>query len=226
MEGVLTRAGRSWSTWSSLGTLACAFACHSRAPVAPPTPPPPAPTAEVAPPPPPPPKCESVEEGCKATSDTQLEVADCGLMLTPPEGWVYARESGMLVTMAPAGTAKLALAPAASDARTPVIETVEKLLTRLEIEKLNTKSLRSRLGKADDEVDTGKLTIRLWEVDKRRQRGKSPELKGKGQGTVLVALAPASGGKVVVGAAFVVNPDSDSLAGVVMKSIQSLRAPP
>jgi hypothetical protein len=128
--------------------------------------------------------------------------------------------------MAPGGTATLALTSAPSDARKPVIEAVEKLLKRLDIEDVHTKSLRSRLGKPDDELDDGKLKIRLWEVDKRRQRGKSPQLKGKGQGTLLVALAPARDGKVVVGTGFVVNPDPESLAGAVMKSIQSLRAVP
>jgi hypothetical protein len=39
-------------------------------------------------------------------------------------------------------------------------------------------------------------------------------------------LAPASDGKFVVGAAFVVNPDSESLASVVMKSVQSFKAAP
>jgi len=153
-------------------------------------------------------------------------VPETTLRFAPPEGWIYAKEAGLSVALAPAGTATLALTSAASDARTPVAEAVEKLLTRLEIESVNGKSLRSRLGKADDELDNGKLKIRLWEVDKRRQHGKSPQLKGKGQGTVLVALAPASDGKFAVGAAFVVNPDTESLASVVMKSIQSLRAAP
>jgi hypothetical protein len=126
--------------------------------------------------------------------------------------------------MAPGGTAALGLMAAPSGDRTPVLEAVQKLLVRLEIEDVNTKSLRSRLGKADGELESGKLAIRLWEVDKRRQRGKSPQLKGKGKGTLLVAVAPAGDGKVVVGTGFVVVPDDESRASLVMKSIQSLRA--
>jgi hypothetical protein len=217
---------RPLAIWCALGALAGALACRSPAPVAPAAPPPAVPTAEAAPPPPPPPKCESLEESCKAASDTELELADTALSFAPPEGWTYAREDGFSVTIAPGGTATLALTAAPSDARTPVVEAVEKLLARLEIEDVNTRALRNRLGKSDGQLDNGKLTIRLWEVDKRRQHGKSPQLKGKGQGTLLVVLAPARDGKVVVGAGFVVTPDSESLASVVMKSIQSLRTTP
>lgn len=219
-------AARSFSTRSSLGTLLFVLACRHAAPpaVAPPPPPPDPPAA--APAPPPPPKCESVEESCKATSATELALPDAALRFAPPEGWIYAREAELSVTLAPDGTALLALTIAASDARTAVVEAVEKLLARLEIEDVNAKSLRNRLGKADEQLDDGKLEIRLWEIDKRRQHGKSPQLKGKGQGTLLVALAPASDGKMVVGAGFVVTPGSESLASVVMKSIQSLRTEP
>jgi hypothetical protein len=181
---------------------------------------------EPPPPPPPPPKCESVAEGCKAAADTELELPDTGLRFAPPEGWIYAREPEIAVAMAPGGAAVLALTPAPHDERKAIGEAVEKLLKRLEIESVHTKSLRSRLGKPDGELESGKLTIRLWEVDKRRQHGKAPQLKEKGQGTLLVAVAPARDGQVVVGAGFVVNPDSESLASVVMKSIQSLRSPP
>src|SRR5262249_19516629 len=163
---------------------ALASACHSRAPAAPPAPPPAAPTVEAAPPPPPPPKCESIAENCKALADTSLEVPEAALSFAPPEGWVYAREEGLSLAIAPGGTAALALTSAASEDRKPVIEAVEKLLTRLEIEDVSTKSLRGRLGKADEQLESGKLKIRLWEVDKRRQHGKSPQLKGKGQGTL------------------------------------------
>lgn len=167
-----------------------------------------------------------MEESCKAVPDTVLAIADTTLSFAPPEGWTYAREPGLSVATAPGGTAMLALTSAASDARTAIIEAVEKLITRLELESVSTKSFRNRLGKADDELDNGKLKIRLWEVDKRRQHGKAPQLKGKSQGTLLVALAPAGDGKFVVGAGFVVNPDSESLASLVMKSIQSLRTAP
>jgi len=208
-------------------TWALAVACHRAPPAAPPPPPPAAPTAEPAPPPPPPPpKCESMEEGCKAAADTELAVPDAGLSFVPPEGWLYARESGLSVAIAPGGTATLALAPAASDDRKAIVEVVDKLLKRLEIEKVNTKSMRNRLGKPDAKLESGKLTIQLWEIDKRRQNGKSPDLKGKGQGTLLLVVAPARDGQVVVGTGFVVQTDAESLAPVVMKSIQSLRSPP
>ena len=220
-------ASRWFSTWASVGASALALACRSRPPVEPPKPPPPAATAEPAPPPPPPPpKCESLEESCKAAADTVLELPEAGLSFTPPEGWAYAREPGLTVARFHEGTATLALTAAPTDDRKAVVEAVEKLAKRLEIEKLNTQSLRGRLNKADAELESGKLTIRLWEIDKRRQRGKAPQLKGKGQGTALVALAPARDGQVVVGVGFVVNPDPQSLAGAVMKSIQSLRSPP
>lgn len=204
-----------------LGVLAGAFACRSPEPVAPL--PPPAPVARPEPPPaPPPPKCESLEEDCKAAADTQLKLEGTEVSFAPPDGWTYAREPGRAVTIAPSGTATLALSTAPNGERGPVLETVEKLLASLEIEDVNTKSLRARLGKADEQLENGGLAIRLWEVDKRRQRGKAPQLKNKGHGTLLVAVAQAGEGSVVVGTGFVVTPDAESLAGVVMKSIQSL----
>jgi hypothetical protein len=209
-----------------LATLAAGLACRSPAPVAPPAPPAPVAQAEPSPAPPPPPKCESVEENCRAAADTELELADTNLRFAPPEGWVYAREAGFSVALAPGGTAALALTAAPTDERKPISEAIQKLLVRLEIDGVSAQSLRNRLGKADDQLENGKLVIRLWEIDKRRQHGKSPQLKGKGQGTLLVAVAPANDGKVVVGAGFVVTPDDEAFASVVMKSIQSLRASP
>lgn len=209
--------------YTLLAVLVGAFGCRTPQPVAPP---PPAPVArpEPPPPPPPPPKCESLEENCKAASDTELQLEDTGLCFVPPEGWLYARESGLSIAMAPGGTAALAITAAPNDERAPITDAVRNLLVRLDVEDVNTESLQKRLGKADGKLEAGALEIRLWEIDKRRQRGKSPQLKGKGQGTLLVAVAPADDGKVVVGAGFVVTPDTESQAAMVMKAIQSLRA--
>jgi hypothetical protein len=122
--------------------------------------------------------------------------------------------------------ATLGLAPAPSAERDAVLEALQKLVARFEIANVNVKLLRNRLGKADAKLEGAALAVELWEVDKRRQRGKAPELKDKGKGTLLVAVAPAADGKVVVGAGFVVTPDAEPLAGLVMKSLQSLRTAP
>lgn len=217
---------RSGFALSLITVLAGALACRSPAPVAPPQPPPPVAKAEPPPPPPPPPKCESLEEKCQATADTEVDLSDAALRFAPPAGWLYAREPGVSIAMAPGSTATLALTAAPSGDRAPVLEAVQKLLTRLEIEDVNTRSLRGRLGKADGELESGAIAIQLWEVDKRRQHGKAPQLKGKGQGTLLVAVAKGQDGKVVVGTGFVVMPDTESMASVIMKSIQSLKAAP
>jgi hypothetical protein len=219
-------AKRSVSSLVLLGAFAGALSCRSRAPVAPTPPPPVVVEPPPAPPPPPPPKCESLAENCKAVADTVIGLPDTEVRFAPPEGWGYAREPGFSVAVAPGGTAVLALATAPSDDKAPIFGAIEKLLTRLEIVDVHTKSLRGRLNKPDAELESGPFALRLWEVDKRRQRGKAPQLKGKGQGTLLVAVAPVGKGQVVVGAGFVLTPDSESLASLVMKSIQSLRAAP
>jgi hypothetical protein len=125
--------------------------------------------------------------------------------------------------VATGGLGTLGLTAAPSGDRDPVVEAVLKLLTRFEIASVNMKLLRNRLSKADAKLEGAALAIELWEVDKRRQRGKAPRLKDKGVGTLLVAVAPAGDGKVVVGTGFVVTPDAEPLAGLVMKSLQSLR---
>jgi hypothetical protein len=219
------RALRASTRLFALCVVASALACRPRLPPAPP-PPPPVAKPEPPPAPPPPPKCESLEESCHAAAGTELDVPGSNLRFTPPEGWTYAGESALAVTVAPDGLATLGLLAAASGERDPIIEAVEKLLTRLEVANVNLKSLRGRLGKADAKLEGSALGIELWEVDKRRQRGKAPQLKDKGPGTLLVAVAHAADGKVVVGAGFVVTPDAQSLAGLVMKSLQSLRTAP
>jgi hypothetical protein len=190
---------------------------------------PPQPIAEAAPPapePPPPPKCESLQENCTAVSDTELALEDTSLRYAPPAGWIYAREPGVSVSVAPAGGATLALTASPSGDKKPVTEAIKKLLTRLAIEDVHVKTLGGRLGKPDEELEVASIPVKLWEIDKRRQRGKAPQLKGKGTGTLLVAVAAANDGKVVVATGFVVTPDSEEQAGMVMKAIQSLKAAP
>jgi hypothetical protein len=86
--------------------LTFAFACVALAAAgcghSPPPAPAPTPVVQAPPPkpptPPPPPKCESLDEGCKAASDTKLPVGGSGYVVTPPEGWTYAKESDAVVT--------------------------------------------------------------------------------------------------------------------------------
>lgn len=222
MSERLTSARRGPALLLTLYALTSALGCHHPPPPATP-PPPPVAQPEPPPPPPPPPKCESLEENCRATTETEVDVEGSSLRYAPPEGWMYAREPGLSVAVATGGLGTLGLTAAPSGDRDPVVDAVQKLLTRFEIASVNMKLLRTRLSKADAKLEGSALAIELWEVDKRRQRGKAPQLKDKGVGTLLVAVAPADDGKVVVGAGFVVTPDAEALAGLVMKSLQSLR---
>jgi hypothetical protein len=108
----------------------------------------------------------------------------------------------------------------------PVAEAIQRLLTRLEIEDVHVKTLRGRLNKPDEELEVASIPVKLWEIDKRRQRGKAPQLKGKGAGTLLVAVAGANEGKVVVATGFVVTPGGETHAASVVKAIQSFKTGP
>ena len=98
---------------------------------------------------------------------------------------------------------------------------LEPLLTKLEVTKVKLKSVKRRLKEPDSVSQVEGAEIRLWEVDKRRQDGKSPEMKGK-PGALLVVLATFAE-QPIVGAGFVVKPEGEAQAAAVMEAVQSLR---
>ena len=206
-------------------SLALAFGACRRPP--PPPAPAPAPTpmpvAAPAPPPPPPekPKCLSLAENCVAAADAQLDVGTKGAWFKPPLGWTYAKEENLSFAAASDGFAAIAMGPAAGVKADEVGPALEPLLARLEVKNVKLKSIKRWLKEADGVTQVEGAEIRLWEVDKRRQDGKSPEMKAK-PGALLVIVATFAE-QPIVGAGFVVKPEGEAQAAAVMEAVQSLR---
>ncbi|MCC6214915.1 MAG: hypothetical protein IT376_08610 [Polyangiaceae bacterium] len=199
-------------------------ACRRRPPMAPvaassasgsaaPAPPP-------VPAPPPPPKCEAMGEKCASAADTRATVAGTAVTMTPPPGWTYAKEATATVAVAPSGLASLAVAVAAGEEAAKLAPAIESLLTRLAVSGVVVPTLQKRLAKAQDTQDAGGTPVKIWEVDKTRQKG-DPSFAGK-PATVLVAVTKL-GDTVVVAVGVVVKPDAEAEAGPILTAVTSLR---
>jgi hypothetical protein len=178
-------------------------------------------TAEVPPPPkmkaPPKPKCESMDEDCKATPDTQAKIAGTELVFIPPEGWNYAQESEHTVTKSKASVGAMAMGSFDSGADESKIRdaTYGKLAESIGVtlpERFKKKFVPN-WNKADDSKKTGDIEIKLWQADEAKRDGKS--------GYLLVLLAADPGGKRVMGIAFAPK-DDDKAVEAISKSLETL----
>lgn len=203
-----------------------AGACRQKPVAAPPPPsPPPAPSASAAPPPPPTPKsCKSLDDKCSAKADTSLEIGEGAASFHPPSGWTYAHESATSVAVAPGTVAALAFTTSKKPWLADTDKAIDKLLDRLEITKLARKALRTRLRRAQTKLDADSgLKIELWEVNKHRQFGHPPRMKGK-PSSVLVIVTKLPDNRAVVGVGAVLKPGGDSDVPAIMKAVKSLRS--
>ena len=217
---------RHWAGALTLGLLSSQAGCCPNAhqiaqPPAPSPEPCPAPPAP-PPPPPPPPKCESLAETCQATKDTRVAVGDNIASFQAPLGWTYAKEPEQSVAISPDGKAWLAFTEVPSKEPKVLLDAIERLVARLQIDKVRLNLLKDRLRKPQHKLESGAVVTELWEVDKKSQFGTEPQLKGNEQGTLLVAVTPLSPGQVLVGTAFVTADAGESHAPVVMQSVGSL----
>jgi hypothetical protein len=215
-------------SFGGLGALAMAqlTACRPQQTEIAPLPPPPK-----APPEPekpkvvteaPKPKCESLEEKCAGAADSQLDVGAKGAWFKPPVGWSYAREADRSVALSPDGNASLAMTSAAGAGPDEIAAATEALLTRLEVTKVKLKDLKKRFKEPESTLSVDGQEVRLWEVDKKKQGGQNPEMKTK-PGVVLVVAAPFAD-QPIVGVGFVVKPEGEAQAAIVMEAVQTLRA--
>jgi hypothetical protein len=221
---MLAMARTGFKTAIAVAVALAVAAC--RRPPPPPAPAPvPTPTPIAAPPSPPPepekPKCLSVAENCVAAADAQLDVGSKGAWFKPPVGWLYAKEESLSFAAASDGFAAIAMGAAAGVKADEVGPALEPLLARLEVKNVKLKSIKRWLKEADSVTQVEGAEIRLWEVDKRRQDGKSPEMKAK-PGALLVIVATFAD-QPIVGAGFVVKPEGEAQAAAVMEAVQSLR---
>ncbi|HEV8244616.1 MAG TPA: hypothetical protein VGP93_02480 [Polyangiaceae bacterium] len=198
-------------------------ACRRPPPQAPPPSPPPA-TVAAAPTPapaPPPPSCEGPNDDCKADATTRIQVADSGVAYSPPPGWKYLKAADYSRAEHAEGMASVGVTLANSESDDDVLAAVELLSKQLAIEHVSFDRLKKRLKKPQETLDSENGAIELWEINAGTQGGKSPEVKSR-KGTALLALARVATERTMIALGFVVEPDDQGQAGLIMKSVQSL----
>lgn len=201
-----------------------------RKPVKPPPATPPAPTASATAsasaevPPETPPSCKSLDDKCQAEADTELGIGDGAATFHPPPGWTYAHESAASVAIAPGSVAALAFGTSTTPWSKDTSKAIDKLLDRLEIKKVARKALKTRLVHPQTKVDADSgLKVALWEVNKRRQFGRSPQMQGK-PSSVLVVVTKLEDNHAIVGAAAVLTPSGNDKVPAIMQAVKSLRS--
>ena len=158
------------------------------------------------------------------TETSELPVGSNTTILTPPPGWRYAKLPDRSVAENPDKTAMLVLATASSPDPKALIVLVRQLAGQQGIEDLSFGKLEGRLKKPQQTVPSGSAEIKLWEIDKSQQGGKTPTLKEKGKGAALLLISEPSPGESVVGLGFVLDTAAPEEPGRIMQAVQSLRA--
>jgi hypothetical protein len=178
-------------------------------------------SADVPPPPKlkpkPKPKCETLEEDCVSTPDTQAKIAGTELVFIPPEAWVYAQGTDFTLTKAKEAAGALAMTSfdAGPDEAKVREGTYEKLagVADVTLPERFKKKFVPKWDKADDTKKTGDIEVKLWQADDAKRDGKS--------GYLLVMLASDPSGKRVMGLAFAPK-DDDKAVEAISKSLETL----
>jgi len=177
-------------------------------------------SAEPTPPPKkkekPKPKCETPEENCVATPDTQAKIAGTDLVFIPPESWIYVQGEEITLTKG-AETGALAMTSFDGGADEAKLRdgTYEKLagVADVTLPEHFKKKFVPNWAKADDTKKTGDIEVKLWQADDAKRGGKS--------GYLLVMLASDPAGKRVMGVAFAPK-DDEKAAEAISKSLETL----
>lgn len=178
--------------------------------------------ATAEPPPPkmkekPKPKCETFDEDCRATPDTQAKIAGSDMVFIPPEGWAYAQQSDHTVTKSTAEPGAMVMGSFDSGPDEAKVRdaTYEKLAEAIGVKlpERFKKKFVPNWKKADDSRKSGDVEIKLWQADEAKRDDKT--------GFLLVLLAEDPGGKRVMGVAF--SPKGDDKAiEQISKSLETL----
>jgi hypothetical protein len=165
----------------------------------------------------------SIEERCATTAQTELEIGDKGAFFNPPPGWIYANLDSGPIALGRDEKSLISITLSASTAPNDVIESLTRLTIESQIDQVRFDALEKRLAKPQSTSDAGGTPIALWEIDKSTQTGPAPTLRGKGDGTLLVFVAPFAADRVLVGLGFAVVPDAQEDAALIMQAVQSVR---
>lgn len=168
-------------------------------------------------------RCTTPPEKGVADAGTKLTITRQRIWFRPPTGWSYTRAGGYAVVTAPGSNAVLGFARAHGGEPKQTLAALQPLLKRLHIRDVVDGWLKPRLKKPESTAHAAGEKISMWEVNKHSQFGKSPRLDDH-PGSLLVVLAPLSGGATLVGAGFVVDSGKRALVTDILHAVQSLRS--
>lgn len=118
--------------------------------------------------PPPPPKCEALDENCKATSETWVDVGQ-EAQFQPAEGWTYAKLENMGIAKADEGAAGIAyrVLPAPLNPKKDFKGTAEALAPIYEALGVTVPEavMKKAFKKAGVVDDKGSLELNTWQLD-------------------------------------------------------------
>ncbi|SRR6266540_3066325 len=204
------RPSSATKAWLGFWLTALGIGC-----MAPPRPPPSAPEPVAAPALlAPVPKCEKLEESCVARSETRARIRQVGWEFAPPEGWTYAQEDELTIAKGKAA----ALAMTARDKGDEKKDRAEReeLLRRV-AEKLGVTLPKKKnfIRKKPDQIEkVGDLAVDLYQIDGAKRDDQ--------KGPLLVFTATLPEQKVLLGAGFVTDDDTDNSDRAIMNSIHSI----
>ncbi len=136
-------------------------------------------------------------------------------------GWLYVKAENHSLAGQHEGAAVMGVLLAKSDEIDDIAEGVDQLRSALAVDGIKLDRLKKRLKKPQQELSSESGSIDLWEIGAGNQSGKAPTA-GDHKGTALLALAHIATERTMIVLGFVMEPDDQGYAGMIMKSVQSL----
>lgn len=168
--------------------------------------------------PPPPPKCEALDENCKATSETWVEIGE-EAKFQPAEGWTYAKLENMGIAKADEDAAFIAyrVLPAPLNPKKDFKGTVEALVPVYEALGVTVPEavMKKAFRKAGAVDDKGELELSTWQLDGAKL--------GEAEAVVIVITAKLGEEHGIVGAVALKTDSIQDHLEAVQKSYLSVR---
>lgn len=185
-------------------------------PPPPPEPPKPAPAPKPKPKPPPPPKCESLEEGCRADSDTEAKIATSQYGFRPPESWTYAQQARATIAQVDDAGPVLALAVFTPETDDKALKTqrTEALESVAEAVGITLPSKAVRFDRPDEKAEVASLTMQYWQREKAGRK--------EGSGSLLVLMADLDG-RTLLGLGYVPDDDQSEADRLIFEALQTIQ---
>jgi len=182
----------------------------------PPEPPKLAPKPKPKPKPPPPPKCESLDEGCRAETETQAMIATSSYAFHPPDTWTYAQQARATVAQVDDTGPVLALTVFTPEDDKKVVEKQQTdALERLaEAVGITLPKKAVAFGRPEQKEEVAGLAMRYWQREKAE--------RAEGAGSLLVLTAELED-RTLLGLGYVPDDDKSEADRHIFEALQSIK---